>query len=199
MGIYGRKSENTFELPPAKNLQAVCIGIFDIGRQKNEYQGVVTFPYKLIIMFELKALQTQGERVGQRFQISEFYTNSTSENSNIRRDVGHWVGKEFTDAEFEAFDLETLIGQNCQIQIVHKEKASGGVKARIGSIAQSVEDIAPISPNTVFDRPPEWVQKFIDNQYKEPEKPQPKEIIADDFNATVKQAATGEYGQASPF
>ena len=57
---------------------------------------------------------------------------SLGEKSSLRPILEAWRGKKFTEEELEGFDLERLIGVNCQIQILHNKyqgKTYGNVQA----------------------------------------------------------------------
>ena len=62
-------------------------------------------------------------------------TASLSEKSALRQFIVSWRGRPLTSNELDAgFDLEKLIGANCQLQIIHQLGRDGKTYANIGAI-----------------------------------------------------------------
>jgi hypothetical protein len=66
----------------------------------------------------------------------------------------NWRGKDFTEEEAKAFDIEKLIGAPCMLNITHKTKKDGSaVYAEIGSVSTMPKGyVCPdaINPQFVF-------------------------------------------------
>jgi hypothetical protein len=77
---------------------------------------------KLKLIWQLKTKNQKGER----FQARASYTQSLFEGANLRRDLESWRGKSFTAAETKGFDVEKLIGANCQLSLKHETSKSTG-------------------------------------------------------------------------
>jgi hypothetical protein len=148
------KDEKTYEPIPLGVQQAVCSGVFDIGTHEGEYQGKPTLKHQIVVIWELDERKTLGDFAGQPHQISKFYTLSLGEKANLRKDLESWRGQPFTAQELEGFDLENLIGANCLLNIVDKEK--GGQK--IAAIMPLAKNMAKIKQTMSGE--PEWVAKF---------------------------------------
>jgi hypothetical protein len=159
MPIYTKPAKKgNFIIPPAGNHPAVCYNVHDLGFQKSNYQGKELISPKIIIVWEIDELIPEGQYEGKRFTITKEYTNTLSEKSNLRRDLTSWRNKPFTEEELEKFDLEKLIGINCLLNIVHKPKKDGSLKADIASIAplaKGMSKLTPENPRTT----PEWIMK----------------------------------------
>lgn len=130
--VMARKGQE-YETIPAGLYQAVCIGVFDLGMQKN-YLG--NLQYQVRIVFEVNKTDKQGKR----YIVSKTYTNSLGTKANLRKDLIGWRGKDFTDQEIESFDLDVLIGKNCMLSIVINDKGY----ANIQGISGLMETLTPI-------------------------------------------------------
>jgi hypothetical protein len=80
------------------------------------------------------------------------YTLSLHEKANLRRELETWRGKKFTAEEGEGFDLEKLLGANCQLQVIHNEKDDGTVYANVQAIVPAGRGLEKLSI------PPDYVR-----------------------------------------
>lgn len=112
-----------FEQAPVGTHMARCIKLIDIGTQRGEYQGQVTFKRQIIVGWELpqELIQT-GEYAGKPFTCSKFYTASLSEKATLRADLKNWRTKDFTEDELKRFDLKQILDKPCMVSITHNEK-----------------------------------------------------------------------------
>src|SRR5688572_23018431 len=70
---------------------------------------------------------------GKPFLVRRRYTCSLHEKAALRGDLESWRGRAFTDQELQAFDLESLLGVNCLLNILH-ECRNGSTYANVSSI-----------------------------------------------------------------
>jgi hypothetical protein len=114
---------HNFEQPPIGTEVARCIKVIDIGTQKGEYQGKVTFKRQVIIGWELpNALMTEGEYAGKPFGVSKFYTASLNEKANLRADLANWRGRDFTPEELTGFEARNILGKTCMLSLTANDK-----------------------------------------------------------------------------
>ena len=151
---------------------AVCIGIYDIGEQYNErYQK---FTRKCIFQFEIPGETILVEDEEKPRVISETYTASLAEKSNLRNVLEGWRGRQFTQDELRGFDLENVLGVPCMLSIIHAESSKGNTFAKINGISKLpkgfvVETETPCIIFSLADSDalsriesfPEWIQKRI--------------------------------------
>jgi hypothetical protein len=123
------KSGQGFEPIPEGTHTAVCYGVIDLGKQFNEKFGKSTD--KVLIMWELPDEIEDGQELPRVF--SQRYTASLNSKSKLRKDLAAWRGRDFTDAELDAFNLRNILGTACLIQIIHKEN-NGKTFANLASI-----------------------------------------------------------------
>lgn len=145
------KTERHFEPIPAGTHQMVCYAVIDEGTQTTEWQGQTKSNYKIRIFWECPSERIEIEKDGKPVSlprvISKEYTLSLGEKANLRKDLVAWRGRDFTPQELEGFSLEDLVGANCLIQVVHKEKGDK-TYANIASIAKLMKGMKPIVPES---------------------------------------------------
>lgn len=126
MPLVIKESETHFEPAPPGLHSAVCCDVVDLGIVDGKFGP----KRKLKIIWQTKA----KNKAGERFQIRASYTQSLSEGSNLRRDLESWRGRSFTPEERKAFDVERLIGVNCQINVKHNVSKEGRTYANATAI-----------------------------------------------------------------
>ena len=108
-------------LCPGGSWQAVCYDVWSIGLQESNIKGKIVVLPKIIIAWELAETIEKGQRVGERYIINRRYTFSYNKKAWLRIDLESWLGRPFTERERTDFDVETMIGKNCFLSIIHKE------------------------------------------------------------------------------
>jgi hypothetical protein len=131
MPIIIKGQDGDFTPAPPGLHQAVCVDVVDLGMQDGPYGR----KRKLKIVWQLKSKNEKGDR----FQVRGTYTQSLHEKARLRHDLETWRGRPFKGEEIKAFDVERLIGANCQIQVVHRVSAQG----RTYGNAQAIVPIGP--------------------------------------------------------
>jgi hypothetical protein len=163
---------------PAGVYVAVCYGLIDLGTHHSPTFGNDT--HKALIQWEVPEVRSDFERDGKQVNlpraISRRYTVSLSEKSNLRKDLESWRGRKFTAQELAGFDLKTVLGTACQLQIVHETNKEGKTFATIAAIMalpKGTPRPKPENPLAFFSfeeagkKPelpagvPEWIQKII--------------------------------------
>ena len=122
--IVATQGTNEFPKVPTGVHNARCVRVIDLGTQRNDYGGNITFKRQVLIIWEIPDQMSND----QPMTISKFYTLSLHEKSNLGMDLTSWRGRPFTEQEKEGFDITKLIGVPCQINVMHndsgKEKVS---------------------------------------------------------------------------
>lgn len=132
MPLVIKESETHFEPAPPGLHSAVCVDVVDLGIVDGKFGP----KRKLKLIFQLKTKNKQGER----FQACASYTQSLMDGSNLRRDLESWRGRAFTEVERKGFDVEKLIGVNCQLNLKHNvSKSTGRTYAQITAIIPAVK------------------------------------------------------------
>jgi hypothetical protein len=127
MIVTGSNTERRqFQIAPAGTHLARLYRIIDLGTQIREYEGKVTMNRKGKFFFELHGEDAEGKPLltsdGKPLIQSREYTISLNEKANLRRDLEAWRGKSFTEQELKGFQLKTLLGHFCMVNISHRQK-----------------------------------------------------------------------------
>lgn len=142
------KGGDDFEITPEGTYIARCFKIIDLGTQTTNGQYGTKEQHKVMIGWELFDDDVKMED-GRPFSVNQWYTVSLSDKANLRKDLEAWRGKKFTPEELEGFDLSSVLGKYCMIQVVHDET---GKYANVNSImAYKGDKPAPANKDVVFD------------------------------------------------
>ena len=114
--IIAKTEPKGFEQVPPGTHKARCIKVIDLGTQRNEWDGIVTWKEQVLVIWELPELLRNG--IPQT--ISKFYNLSLHEKANLRIDLVSWRGREFTAEEKQAFDIAKLVGVPCQLNVIDR-------------------------------------------------------------------------------
>lgn len=121
-----------FEQAPVGTHLAKCIRIIDIGTQKGEYKGEVTYRRQCVVTWELPN-ETRDD--DQPFIISKFYTASIGEKSNLYKDLTNWLGK----PPASPFEPKDLLGKTCQVVISQREGSDKHVVSGLASVPKGIK------------------------------------------------------------
>ena len=180
MTLIAKDSGGDFEreLEEAGLYKGVCYAMFDVGTHEFEWQGNIKRLRKVLLLFEIPELTyeldtDEGKKTIPITKSKEF-TLSLSSKGHLRPFLQSWRGKTFTDEEANGFDLKTVLGANCYINLVHeKSKKTGKTYANIGGInpvKSTEEKIEPSHALVAFDldeekkapeNAPKWIQDKI--------------------------------------
>lgn len=142
-----------FERPETGLCRAVCSHIYDLGVQPSQMYEP---SHKVAVIFELSQLMSKGECAGKPFMLSKIYTASVHKKANLRRDLDSWRGKAMTDEEAKGFDMEKLVGANCQLNLVEETK-DGKTRVNISSILPPEKESPKLIPSGT--EVPKWLKE----------------------------------------
>lgn len=108
-----------FTPAPAGVHQAVCVDVIDKGWLEVTYAGKTKKQHKVTIAWQIDETRDDGKR----FLVFKRYTLSLNEKATLRKDLESWRGRAFTLEEEIGFDVETVIGVNCLLNIQHNNVA----------------------------------------------------------------------------
>lgn len=132
-----------FEPAPEGVHAAVCYAVIDLGTQmqsKFQSQEVEEVP-----LVEVRWEIDEKRDDGKRFIVMKRYRASMHEKASLRIHLEAWRGTAFKDADMApgGFNMKKLLGQGCQIQIVHNENG----KAKIAAIMKLGKGMKAIKPD----------------------------------------------------
>ena len=175
MVIIAKEISSDF-IPLNKGIHlAICDALIDVGVQKTPWGN----KRKICLRFEVPAERIQkirdGEKIDEPATIWQWYTINLHKKATLRAHLVAWRGKKFTGEELKGgFDLSVLVGEPCQIIVVHNE-VDGRTYANISAITEvkQGQEIPPQElPSIVFgpedtdqwNDVPEWLQEKFDNR-----------------------------------
>jgi hypothetical protein len=176
MAFFAEDSGGSFErCPPGMHL-ARCYRIVDLGTQKSEYMGQTKYLHKIMIGWELHGNRDDGSPLkmndGRPFAIFKNYTLSWSEKANLRLDLQSWRGKPFTNEELRRFDLETVLGAWCMLNVIERAGQNGKTYSNVDGVTPVPSIIKQnglpkaVNNNEMFNlAEPDWemFETFSDN------------------------------------
>lgn len=132
------ESGGNFERCPTGAHLARCYRIVDLGTQKSEYMGEVKHLHKIMLGWEVHGVDDNGKpltmRDGRPFSMFKNYTLSWSEKANLRLDLQSWRGKPFDQEEMRKFDLKTVLGAWCMLNVIERPGTNGNIYANVNGV-----------------------------------------------------------------
>jgi hypothetical protein len=139
MPITVREPESKFQPAPEGLWPAVCVDVIDKGEQET--------PWGRKAKVELRwQIDEANPDTGKRYEVRAWYTASLSEKAKLRQVLETWRARKFTADELKGFDLEAVLGANCQIQIVHNASDEGKVFANVQAVVPASRGAIKLAP-----------------------------------------------------
>ena len=161
MSFFVEDKGGSFESTPPGMHLARCYRIVDLGTQKTEYMGQVKFLHKIMLGWEIHGTDDAGKpirmRDGRPFAIFKNYTLSWSDKANLRIDLQLWRGKPFTNEEMRRFDLKTVLGAWCMLNVIERAGQDGKMYVNVSAVSPVPSMIKQaglpqaVNPNEIFN------------------------------------------------
>lgn len=156
---------NVSPIAPAGMHPARLVWLTTVGRQETKFGK----REQLYLTWEL-VLEPLGEESDENFHLSSSFTSSSDPKSNLFALVKGWLGVEIN----ENFNLETLLGKECMLNVQHGTKDTGTFA--------NIETVTPVpkgfnvpeaksevlafdidNPDfVVLNKLPEWLQRKVE-------------------------------------
>jgi len=175
MGLMASGGKD-FPKAPAGVHVARCYRILDLGWHLSNFKnedGSDKYEHRVRIEWELPT-KKMGD--GRPFSVNNRYTLSLHKKANLRKHLESWRGQPFSKEDQRGFDISSLLGVPCQLQIIHDGDYANvenvmalpsGLECPAqenASFAYSIED----DPDgSIYDSLDEWMQKKIN--YRHPQ------------------------------
>lgn len=144
MPIIARDNQTQFAPAPEGLHQAVCVDVVD--------KGLVDGPWGPKPTIQIRwQLECVNEDTAKRHMAVMNFNLTLNEKANLRKILKAWRGRDFTKDELEGFDLENLIGANCQVQIIHKLSDNGNTYG-------NVQAVVPLGKGMIKMQPEDYVR-----------------------------------------
>ncbi len=129
----------TYTPAPEGTHQAICVDVIDLGLLDNAFKPG-TKQHKVNVVWQIGEIRDDGKR----HQVYKRYTFSINEKATLRHDLESWRGKAFTRDEEMGFDIETVIGANCIVNVQHRVK-DGKTYANVVSVMPLMKGMAKMA------------------------------------------------------
>ncbi len=123
----GGKKE--YSLVPAATYPAICVDVVDNGWAENFFDSTKK-RRQIEICWLLDEINPEND---EKYKIKWWYTASLDQKANLRKLLVSWRGKDFTDNELKKFDLETIIGADCLLNVTQYQKTDGDMRSKVES------------------------------------------------------------------
>ena len=121
------------QLAPVGNHIARCYQVVDLGTQDDPKWGNAS--HKLRFAWELCEEMTDfGKGKKEPFSVSMTVNFFFGKNSNFTKVMEGWKGGPFSDKEMEKFELKTLVGKACMLNVVH-QTSGDATYANVASVS----------------------------------------------------------------
>jgi hypothetical protein len=130
-----------FQPAPVGVHQAVCVDVIDLGVLETTWQGQTKKQHKVNLAWQIN----EDRDDGKPFLVFKRYTLSLHEKAGLRKDLESWRGRKFTRDEEMGFDVETVIGANCLLNVTHNN-VGDKTYANVVSIMPLAKGMPTMSP-----------------------------------------------------
>ena len=156
-----------FKIAPAGNHMARLYSIIDLGHQSVEWAGESKIMHKVVFTWELHGDDDAGEPLktddGKPLIVSKRYTVSLGEQARLRQDLEAWSNKKMSAEDRKNFDLKSLLGKFCMVNITHSED---GKYANISGISPVPAALRNKMPDGVNAPVHFWLAEFDQTKYE---------------------------------
>lgn len=149
MAIIAKAPERSFTPAPEGLHHAVAVDVLDLGLVANQWGE----KHQVRIIWQIDQINPESTR---RFELRKQFTLSLHEKARLRKDLESWRGRKFTEDELKGFDLEKLIGANCQVQVIHDISEDATIWANVQAIVPAPKNVPKLVAHDyvrVKDRP----------------------------------------------
>lgn len=162
MAIIAKASGANFIPAPPGAHSAVAVDVVDLGMLEVAFGGKKKTQHKIRIVWQIAEVMADN----RPFIVQKRYTLSLHEKAQLRKDLESWRGRPFTDQELEGFDVETIIGVPCLLNVI-QEKKDSSTYANVTSIMRLPKGMEAIKQRDyvrVCDRTPEQAETEAQQQ-----------------------------------
>ena len=158
MAIIVKDNKKEYTPAPEGMWPAVCCDVVDLGIQKTMYGEQV----KIEIRWQLEGIDPKTKFP---YMVTQRYTPSLHEKSKLRPMLESWRGRRFSSEELKGFDIEKLLGANCQIQVLHNITSEGQVYANVQAVIPPAKGAKKLSVNGGYIRVAERAKRAVMEQH----------------------------------
>jgi hypothetical protein len=166
MTLIAREKSDYTPIPEG-TYHAAISAVVDLGLQ----DSFGATKRQLLIRYEFPDLRVECDGANEPRTKWQFYTLSLNSKSNLRRDLERVRGRGFTREELDGFDLMTILGHACEIEIIH-DHSTGNPRDKIVDVGKYRGDGEKPTPELdiirytdgekeQWDNLPNWIKEKI--------------------------------------
>ncbi len=163
MAIIAKASGGNFVPCPEGAHAAICVDVVDLGMLKVSFGGKDKVQHKIRVVWQIGEVMADNKP----YIAQKRYTLSLHEKAALRKDLESWRGRAFTEAELNGFDVETILGIACLINVMHA-KRDGETYANVTAVMRLPKGMeAPTQRDyvRVCDRPGVTEAPYSEEQF----------------------------------
>jgi len=130
-------------LAPEGQHSATVVSTLDLGMEEGQ-RGAKDY---VAVDFEIDSKNPES---GENFRLRRKFTKSTHEKSKLRPAIEGILDRRLTPAEEREFDLESLIGRECVLEVEHVH-IDGHTFARVEKVRPSVRNSTAKNSNREYE------------------------------------------------
>lgn len=140
MPIYVKDNQPEYIPAPARVHQLVFVDVIDLGVIERGFGPADTVEFRWQTAMKMPD--------GRPYLITERYTKSWAETSNLKKLLDSLRGRVHQKSELLKLDLESLIGENCLANVQHKPRKDPGRPpyAKVAAILPLPDKVKKIEP-----------------------------------------------------
>jgi hypothetical protein len=144
--------------------QAVCIDVVELGLVTTQYKGE---PYTRRCSEIRWVIEAVDPKTGKQHMLLRRFTESLSTKGHLRPFLESWRGKKFTSEELNGFDIDKLVGANCQIQVIHNLASDGTTYANVQAVVPIHKNAARMAAPSDYIRVKDRDKEYSSNGHGE--------------------------------
>jgi hypothetical protein len=162
-------SQKSYAPTPIGTHHAVCVDLVDLGEAVDQYQDQpARLVHKVALVFQTDEENPETHKryepsieftIGTEYEPGEGIRSTFGAKSKLRKVLGAWRGKPYTDEEAKAgAPLHKLVGVNAMLNVLHKTSKAERVYAVIDSISPPLKSLPKLVPHG-YERSPHWEKR----------------------------------------
>lgn len=175
--VPNQSQNSNREITPSGNHIARVYRVIHLGTSPEIYMGEEKLTNKVMIGFELlnKKKVFNEEKGEEPFVTSVEYTLSLGEKANLRKFIEGMLGIALHEDEANSFDVFSILGEFCMVNIIHKVSKNGRTYAQVKGASPVPEGMTvPVGYNPIqklsfsewdevtFEKLPKFIQEKIE-------------------------------------
>lgn len=143
---------------PDGSFLGACVDVIDLGEKVDQFPGT---PEKLVRKVAIVFLTGEvNPDTGKAYELNKEFTLSFNEKATLRKFLGLWRGRTYTDEEARAgAPLHKLVGVGASLVIEHKTSAKGRLYANLLGIAPPPKGVERRALGADYQRADYWADR----------------------------------------